>query len=81
MASVTYKCQWCLAINCSNSRNKRPDLSFFCFPKDKDWQVVNLIPAWEGRYFSAQVDLNFQLSYACLEYHEMNNVFLYLFHK
>ncbi|XP_012945157.1 zinc finger protein 585A [Aplysia californica] len=27
--------QWCSAVNCKNERYKRPDLSFFRFPKDK----------------------------------------------
>ena len=28
--------QWCSAVNCSNERYSRPDLSFFRFPKDKE---------------------------------------------
>ncbi|GFN93904.1 52 kda repressor of the inhibitor of the protein kinase [Plakobranchus ocellatus] len=28
--------QWCSAINCSNNRVSRPDLSFFRFPKDEE---------------------------------------------
>ena len=29
-------CQWCAAVNCSNSRLKNPELSFFRFPKDPE---------------------------------------------
>ncbi|XP_005097051.1 zinc finger protein 658B [Aplysia californica] len=29
------KGQWCSAVNCNNERYRRPDLSFFRFPKDK----------------------------------------------
>ena len=30
------KSQWCSAINCCNDIYRRPDLSFFRFPKDED---------------------------------------------
>ena len=33
---------YCAAANCNNSRSKRPDLSFFTFPKDPDRLVLVL---------------------------------------
>ena len=41
-----------------NFRNKRPHLSFCRLPKDKEGQVVNLVPTSEGSYFSSPVDLH-----------------------
>ncbi|XP_005111617.1 uncharacterized protein LOC101864036 isoform X2 [Aplysia californica] len=29
-------CKWCAAINCTNSKNRRPELAFFRFPKDPE---------------------------------------------
>ncbi|GFN90971.1 hypothetical protein PoB_001747700 [Plakobranchus ocellatus] len=32
--------EWCSAINCTNTRNKNPRMSFFKFPKDPERNKV-----------------------------------------
>ena len=40
---VRTQSSYCAAANCNNSRTKRPDISFFKFPKDPERFVFVLI--------------------------------------
>ncbi|GFS16522.1 protein-kinase, interferon-inducible double stranded RNA-dependent inhibitor, repressor of (P58 repressor) b [Elysia marginata] len=69
-ASTSTHCRWCSAVNCSNSKNKRPDLSFFRFPAEHELCKVWVINTRRADLEEKSFEHLHKNNYLCAEHFE-----------
>ncbi|GFO19473.1 THAP domain-containing protein [Plakobranchus ocellatus] len=63
-------CKWCSAYGCSNSKNKRPELSFLRFPSDPDRCKKWVVNTRRADLLSTPVEALSKAYYLCAEHFE-----------